>query len=110
MAQPAMLGSGAVLLGTTTGTGAGDALLNYAVQSTYQVTGRTWSGSGAATVKIQVSNDLLAWIDAASIDLVLSDSAYASDGFVMQAPWRHIRANVTAISGTGAWVTVTMGA
>lgn len=105
-----MLASGAVLLDTATGTGASQTLQNYALSATFQASGRTWSGAGSATVKIQVSNDLLAWIDAGTITLTLSDSAYATDGFVMNAPWRYVRANVTTLSGTGAFVTVTVGA
>lgn len=110
MTQPVTLASGAVLLPVTTQIGVGEAQQSYATKATIQATGRTQSGAGAATIKIQVSNDKLAWLDAATIDLTLSDSAYASDGFAMEATWRWVRANVTDISGTNAWVIVNMGA
>lgn len=95
------------LLENKTATGAGTA---YAMvgKRTFQATGTTTSGSGAATVKIQVSNDASNWLDLATISLTLSTTA-ASDGLAADAPWGYVRANVTAISGTGASVTVRMG-
>jgi hypothetical protein len=104
-----MLASGAVLLDTATSVRTGEAVRNYAQVSTYQATGRTWTGIGGATVKIEVSNDGLAWLEAGEIKLALTD-AVSTCGFVMTAPWSNVRARLSAISGTGAYVTVTMGA
>ena len=81
---------------------------SYQAAKTFQATGATTAGAGSATVQIEVSNDRVGWITAGTITLTLSTTA-ATDGFVMSAPWGHVRANVTAISGTGANVTVTMG-
>ncbi len=105
-----MLASGGVLLGATATTGVGQAFTNYAERSTYQVTGKTSAGSGSATVRVEVSNDELDWLEAATVTLALVAAEYSSDGFVLCAPWRFVRANVVAISGTGAFVIVNMGA
>jgi len=87
--------------------GAGNARRSPSERS-FQATGVTTAGAGSATVKIQVSNDETAWLDLGTITLTLSTSA-ASDGFSTIAPWAFVRANLTAISGTGASVTVSMG-
>lgn len=76
-------------------------------KKTIQVTGATTSGAGSATVAIEVSNDSVGWIVLATTTLTLSTTP-ATDGFVLDAPWFAIRANVTAISGTGANVTATI--
>ncbi len=81
---------------------------------TFQATGTTSNGAGAATIKIQGSNVASPssdgeWIDLGTITLTLATTV-SGDGFVSNAPWRHVRANVTAISGTGAAVTAWMGA
>lgn len=65
------------------------------------------TGAVTATVKVQVSNDNSQWIDLGTI--TLSGTTSASDGFVSDAPWAYFRGNVTAISGTGAAVTLVAG-
>jgi hypothetical protein len=82
---------------------------------TFQAYGATSSGAGAATIVIEVSNIEAAvnstnvdWITAGTITLTLATTR-SSDGFTMDAPWRNVRARVTAISGTGAAVSVVMG-
>ena len=92
---------------TTTGAGAAFPTANVNMVS-FHVSGKTTAGAGAATVKIQVSNDGLVWLDLATVTLTLSTTA-TSDGFATQAPWVFTRANVTALSGTGASVSVVMG-
>ena len=95
------------LLNAATATGAG---LAYAMggKRTFQASGLTTAGAGAATIKIQVSNDASNWLDLGTISLTLSSSS-SSDGFAADAPWGYVRANLTAISGTNAAVTVRMG-
>lgn len=68
----------------------------------------TVSGTGAvsATIPIRVSNDNVAFILAGTI--TLSGTTDATDGFVIDGPWAFIRADVDAIAGTGAAVTVTI--
>jgi hypothetical protein len=74
----------------------------------FQATGLTVSGSGSAIVAVQVSNDNVNWLTAGTITLTLSSSA-TTDGFVIDAGWRYVRGNVTAISGTGANTTLWVG-
>ena len=97
------------LLTGATGTGAGAAFGPFDSPSmTFQAVGTVSTSIGAATVKIQVSNDGTNWIDLGTITLTLATSA-SSDGLSAFAAWAYVRANVTAISGTDATVTVTMG-
>lgn len=68
------------------------------------------AGTGAvtATVIVEGSNDGVNFLTLATI--TLSGTTSASDGFSSTANWPCVRARLTAISGTGAAVTVTMGA
>ncbi len=67
------------------------------------------TGAVTATVIIYVSNTGASndWITAGTI--TLSGTTSDVDGFAMNAKWAYTKANVSAISGTGAAVTVTMG-
>lgn len=65
------------------------------------------TGSVSATIKIQVANIDGQWLDLATITLSGTDSA--SDGTSWVVPWAFCRANCTAISGTGAALTVALG-
>jgi hypothetical protein len=96
------------LLSAATATGASEAHSPRGAKRTFQAKGTTSAGAGAATIKIQVSNDNSNWLDLGVISLTLGTSA-TSDGFASDAPWFYVRANVTAISGTDASVTVVMG-
>lgn len=65
----------------------------------------TGVGSVSATVNIQVSNENATgsgtnsnWITIGTI--TLSGTTSATDGFTTLAPWRFVRANVTAVTGT----------
>jgi hypothetical protein len=77
---------------------------------TVQAYGTTTSGTGSVTVLIQGSNttDVNSFITLGTISLTLGTTLVA-DGFVSNAPWKYMRCNVSAISGTGANVTVLMG-
>ena len=66
----------------------------------------TGVGAVTATVNIEVSNDNVNFLVLATI--TLSGTTSATDGFASQAQWNFVRANVTAISGTSAAVTVLM--
>lgn len=76
--------------------------------TTFQAAGTTSSGVGAATINIEVSNDETNWLVAGTINLTLGTTS-TSDGFAMNASWPFARANVTAISGTGAAVSAWAG-
>ena len=74
----------------------------------------TGTGSVGATIAIQVSNEDATWAGTNSNwitigTITLSGTTTATDGFTTVAPWKYLRANVTAISGTNATVTVLMG-
>lgn len=67
----------------------------------------TGTGAVSATVVVQVSNYDGNWLDLGT--LTLSGTTSASAGLALDAHWAYIRANLTAISGTGASVDVIMG-
>jgi len=78
--------------------------------ATFQAYGTTTAGSGSVTILIQGSNliDANSFITLGTITLTLG-TTLTSDGFVSNAPWKYVRCNVSAITGTGANVTVLMG-
>lgn len=70
----------------------------------------TGTGAVTATVAIQVSEDGVNWCTTALGTISLTGTTTASDGFATASAWKYVRANVTAITGTGASVSVLMGA
>ena len=92
---------------TTTITGAwfGVPTEDY-VYRNFQVV-ETGTGAITATTILEVSNDGSNAITLATVSS--SGTTTAIDGFVSPANWPYVRARVTAISGTGAAVVVTMG-
>ena len=103
-----------IILDGATTTGAGNAwhqrdtsaMATYNYHS-FQAVGNTSASTGAATVLIQVSNDGTNYITLGTITLTLG-TAKTSDGFAVTVNWEYYRANVSAISGTGATVSVYM--
>lgn len=76
--------------------------------SVVEAYGNTSSGTGAARIEIQVSNNNSTWQTAGTINLNLK-TTQTSDKFTMDASWSgwlYVRANVASISGTGASVSV----
>ena len=103
-----------ILLNGATSTGAGVAWHPRDVPATntynfhsFQAVGATTASTGAATVLIQVSNDGVNYITLGTITLTLGTSA-TSDGFAAINTWEYYRANLSAVSGTGAAVSVYM--
>lgn len=96
------------LLSAATSVSAGSGYLKPTTKCTFQSDGTTTAGAGSATVKVQVSNNNSDWVDLGTITLTLSTTS-SSDGFTSDAPWKYVRGNVTAISGTGASVNLNMG-
>ncbi len=93
---------------TATATSTGQAFsFDDNTSATFQASGTTSAGSGAAVVSIQVSNDLSNWLTAGSISLTLGTTS-TSDGFAITAPWAWVRAKLDSISGTDATVTTRM--
>lgn len=93
-----------------TSTGAQTRIFKDSPYATFQAYGTTSAGTGSATIKIQGSNldDANSYIDLGTITLTLG-TTLSADGFATTAPWKYVRANVTAISGTTATVNVLMG-
>lgn len=93
--------------GTTT-TVTGDGRYKDSPYTTFQAS-VVGTGAVTATVVIDCSNDGVNWCSTALGTITLSGTTSSSDGFTTAAPWKYVRARVTAISGTGATVTVNMG-
>ena len=92
---------------TTTATGSPIEL--GASDKTVQAKGTTTAGAGAATIVIEVTNNTdWPWITVGTISLTLGTAA-VTDGFAISAGWKAMRARVSAISGTGAAVSVNVG-
>ena len=82
-----------ILPATTSATVTGDWMFKDAPKSAIQVV-----ATAAATVIFDVSND---GTNAVATTLgTVTLAAAGSDGFVTDAPWKYIRARVTANSGT----------
>lgn len=97
------------ILDAATATGAGSVYGLLGIWSTFHAVANGTSGAFSATVDIEVSNDGTNWITMGTITLSGTATTADDDGFASNAAWKSVRANVTAISGTGANVTVTMG-
>ncbi len=96
------------LLGTgVTSTGAGGWKYKDSPYSAFQAT-VVGTGAVTATVTIEVSNDAVYTVSTVLGTITLSGTTSSSDGFTSVAPWKYVRANVTALSGTGATVTCIM--
>ena len=95
------------LLTAATATGAGSAVADAGGAPSFAAA-MTGTGAVSATVLIQARNtESGGWITLGTI--TLSGTTSASDGFASLARYMEYRANVTAMSGTGVAVTVTMG-
>jgi hypothetical protein len=66
------------------------------------------TGAVTASVNIEYSNDKIEPL--AGFTISLSGTTSASDGDFAQPKWAWVRADLTAVTGTGAAVTVTVGA
>mgnify|MGYP001558102766 CR=1 FL=1 len=97
------------ILSAAIATGAGSAIYKTSPKTTFQAT-VVGTGAVTANVTIEVSNDGINWCSTVLGTIILSGTTTSSDGFTTDAPWKYVRANVIAISGTGAAVTVLMGA
>jgi len=93
------------LLAEVTATGAGNSVRSIRGASTFQASGSVASATGAATIAVQVSDDNINWLTLGTITLALTTTS-SSDGFASDAPWAFVRGNVTAISGTGAAISL----
>ena len=76
---------------------------------TFQLSGSTTDGTGAAEVDVEISNSAIVgtWGKLGTITLVLG-TTITSDSFPSDVAYAHYRGNVKSISGTGAKVTLSM--
>ncbi len=88
-----------ILLDTLT-TLAGPSTASNTPKRTVQATVTASSGAATATVLIAGSNNGVDWLTLATI--TLSGSSSDSDGVALESPWKRIRAECTAITGTDA--------
>lgn len=91
-----------------TSTGVQNKVYKDSPYSTFQAT-VTGTGAVTATVVIEVSLDGTNWCSTPAGTITLSGTTTSSDGFTTASSWKYVRANITAISGTGATVVVLMG-
>ncbi len=97
------------ILTDATTTVTSDSLSLGDTSKTAQIKGTTTAGSGAATVVVEVTNNTdWPWLTAATLSLTLGTSA-TSDGVAITSAWKYIRLRITAISGTGAAVSGSIG-
>lgn len=69
----------------------------------------TLSGNATASGLIQLNLFAQNWLATPLGVITLSGTNNTTDGFTSSAPWRYVRSNVTAISGTAAAVSALMG-
>lgn len=93
------------ILANATTTSTGSWMFKDAPKASFQAT-VTGTGAVTATVVFDVSNDGENAVSTTLGTITLSGTTSASDGFTTDAPWKYVRARVTAISGTGATVNV----
>lgn len=96
------------ILSAATTVAAGTSVAGQGAPKTYQASGTTTAGSGSATVLVQCSNNDTNWDTLGTITLTLSTTT-SSNSFLSSDRCLRLRGNVTAISGTGASVTLTLG-
>jgi hypothetical protein len=96
------------LLTAKAATGAGTTVSGRRGVKTYQASGTTTAGAGAATVVIQGSNDDANWDTIGTVSLTLATTT-SSGSFTSDDRYTYLRGNVTAISGTGAAVNASFG-
>jgi hypothetical protein len=94
---------------TITASGSGPWLYKEGVFATFQACIDGTAGAQTATVTIECSNDGIHTCATVMGTISLTGTLSASDGFASTSAWKYIRANVTAISGTGAVVTAFLG-
>lgn len=97
-----------ILNGATSAVASASYSMDGGGKETLEAFGTTSSGSGAAVIEIQVSNDNSTWQTAGTINLNLRPTQ-TSDKFTMDASWLnwlYVRAKLASISGTGASVSV----
>ena len=76
---------------------------------TFQVVATTTAGNVTATVQPEGSNDGVNWVPIGSAIAITSGASPQTSSAVANTTYQYYQANVTALTGTGAAVTTTMG-
>ena len=99
---PAMSGKTNILLSAASSVASGSSVSSTAINRSFQA---TLNGASAvsATALAEGSNNGTNWLTLATYSLTL---AAPSSGSAITSPFKYIRGNLTAISGTGATVTM----
>ena len=99
-----------VLLSDVIATGNGNKAAPWGSKMAFHAFGDTSAGAGAASIEIQVSNDGTNYVvrDTLSLTLATTIGSASQDTFVMDEPFKYVRANVASISGTDATVSLLM--
>lgn len=108
LAQAQVRSTRLMLLNGVTSVAAGSAVNGISGGKTYQASGSTSSGTGSATVLVQCSNDSTNWDTLGTITLTLGTSS-TSNSFASDDRCAYVRGNVTALTGTGATVSLIAG-
>lgn len=95
-----------ILLNKVTAPGVGLAVKVNLPNRTFQAV-VSGTGTVSATVVVEVSNDGVNFMPLGTI--TLTGTSPQTDGFPHNAKYNYVRGNLTAISGTGAVVSCTMG-
>lgn len=98
----------ATIVDAATSTGLGSSFQPWGKKRVFQVIGSVSSGSGSSDIDIEGSLDGNNWVKLNTFNLTLSTTV-VTEKYVTDEPWKYIRGNVTAISGTGASVSLFLG-
>ncbi len=74
---------------------------------TFQSVGSVTAATGSATIAVEGSNDGLNWVSLGNVNLTLGTTV-TTQSLTYTFPWRYYRSNVSALTGTGAKVSVFM--
>lgn len=94
------------LLNAVTATGAGSQFAFHNYPRTSFVCSETGTGTVTATVNVEVSQDGVTWFALATFSMSGTNASNSTTTAIEAYPY--VRGNVTAISGTGAAITLNM--
>lgn len=97
------------LLTDATSVAAGSAIQPIALYKSFHALGNVTAATGASTIDVEVSNDCVNYFNAGTLSLTLGTTV-TSTALNISSPYKCVRGNVKTISGTGAKVSLIMGA
>jgi hypothetical protein len=102
--------SGPMFDGNATATGGSEAKTPWGQKFTITVESAVTAGSGTSVTQIQISNNTTRptadadWDTLGTVTFAVLSTAKSVDTIAVNVPYRWVRANVTTIGGTNAWV------